>query len=96
MLFKPLWVTNVRRPLNLRSNVVLPILRLRTHINIVGESHKGSFGALWLPNALNVDFSGGPGVQNLPANAGDTGLSPGLGRFHMPRGIEAHEPRLLN
>ena len=26
---------------------------------------------------------GGPVVKNLPANAGDTGSIPGLGRFHM-------------
>ena len=30
-------------------------------------------------------FPGGTVVKNLPANAGDTGSSPGLGRFHMPR-----------
>ena len=30
-------------------------------------------------------FPGGAVVENLPANAGDTGLSPGPGRFHMPR-----------
>ena len=33
-------------------------------------------------------LSGFPGdavVENLPANAGDTGSSPGLGRSHMPR-----------
>ena len=30
-------------------------------------------------------FPGGPVVENLPANSGDTGSSPGLGRFHMPR-----------
>ena len=29
-------------------------------------------------------FPGGAGVENLPANAGDTGSSPGLGRSHMP------------
>ena len=28
-------------------------------------------------------FPGGAVVENLPANAGDTGLSPGLGRSHM-------------
>ena len=28
---------------------------------------------------------GGAVVENLPANAGDTGSSPGLGRSHMPR-----------
>ena len=29
-------------------------------------------------------FPGGTVVENLPANAGDTGSSPGLGRSHMP------------
>ena len=30
-------------------------------------------------------FPGGAVVKNLPANAGDTGSSPGLGRSHMLR-----------
>ena len=30
-------------------------------------------------------FPGGVVVENLPANAGDTGSSPGLGRSRMPR-----------
>ena len=30
-------------------------------------------------------FPGGAVVEILPANAGDTGSSPGLGRYHMPR-----------
>ena len=30
-------------------------------------------------------FPGGTVVENLPASAGDTGSSPGLGRSHMPR-----------
>ena len=30
-------------------------------------------------------FPGGAVVENLPAGAGDTGSSPGLGRSHMPR-----------
>ena len=33
----------------------------------------------WLPG-----FPGGTVVKNLPANSGDTGSSPGLGRSHMP------------
>ena len=32
-------------------------------------------------------FPGGAVVKNPPANAGDTGSSPGLGRSHMPRSI---------
>ena len=30
------------------------------------------------------DFPGGTVVRNPPADAGDTGLSPGPGRSHMP------------
>ena len=41
-------------------------------------------------------FPGGAVVKNLPANAGDTGLSPGLGRSHMPRSNWAREPQLLS
>ena len=33
----------------------------------------------------NLGFPGGAVVENLPANAGDTGSSPGLGGSHMPR-----------
>ena len=42
------------------------------------------------------DFSGGAVVKNLPANAGDTGSSPGPGRSHMPWSNEARAPQLLN
>ena len=31
------------------------------------------------------DFPGGAVVKNPPANAGDTGSIPGLGRSHMPQ-----------
>ena len=41
-------------------------------------------------------FPGGAVVENLPANAGDTGSSPGLGGSHMPRSSWAHEPQLLS
>ena len=35
-------------------------------------------------------------VENLPADAGDTGSSPGPGRSHMPRSNWAREPQLLS
>ena len=41
-------------------------------------------------------FPGGAVVENLPANAGDTGSSPGLGRSHMPRSSWARVPQLLS
>ena len=43
-----------------------------------------------------MGFPGGAVVGNLPASAGDTGSSPGLGRSHMPRSDWAHEPQLLS
>ena len=41
-------------------------------------------------------FPGGAVVENLPANAGDTGSSPGLGRSHMPWSNCTHEPQLMS
>ena len=41
-------------------------------------------------------FPGGAVVENLPASAGDTGSSPGLGRSHVPRSGWAREPQLLS
>ena len=41
------------------------------------------------------DFSGDPVVKNPPANAGDTGLIPGPGRFHMPWDNKGHVTQLL-
>ena len=35
-------------------------------------------------------------VENLPANAGHMGSSPGLGRSHMLRSNWAREPQLLS
>ena len=47
-----------------------------------------SFVIPFNPTYIKVSFMGFPGgavVENLPANAGDTGSSPGLGGSHMPR-----------
>ena len=41
-------------------------------------------------------FPGGAVVENPPANAGDTGSSPGLGRSHMLRSNWVREPQLLS
>jgi len=51
--------------------------------------------SFWLPlrylrlgtsKIVPVGFPGGSVVKNLPANAGDTSSTPGLGRSHMPWG----------
>ena len=55
-----------------------------------------------LPNALKRvknyirGFPGGAVVENLPANAGDTGSTPGLGGSHVPRSNWARGPQLLS
>lgn len=45
---------------------------------------------LWLPRVLKNwnpgDFPGGPGVKDLPSNAGDTGSFPG-GRTKIARAL---------
>ena len=51
--------------------------------------------AQWLRIRL-PGFPGGAVVKNPPANAGDTGSSPGLGSSHMPRSNWAREPQLLS
>ena len=49
-------------------------------------SHSKATRAEALVLRVNVrGFPGGAVVESLPANAGDTGSSPGLGRSHMPR-----------
>ena len=45
---------------------------------------------------MQLGFPGGVVVESLPANAGDTGSSPGLGRSHMPWSGWAREPQLLS
>ena len=46
---------------------------------------------MWTPG-----FPGGALVGNLPANAEDTGSSPGLGGSRVPRSGWAREPQLLS
>ena len=51
--------------------------------------------AIFKKNEASWGFPGGAVVENLPANAGDTGSSPGLGRPHMPRSNWARELQML-
>ena len=45
---------------------------------------------------MPLGFPGGAVVENLLANAGDTGSGPGLGGSHMPRNGYAREPQVLS
>ena len=60
----------------------------KSHQDEVGVEEGGSYLTLQinrLQNVVSRGFPGGSVIKNLPANAGDTGLSPGPGRSHMPR-----------
>ena len=49
-------------------------------------------------NVMNEEirnFPSGPVVKNPPANAGDPGSVPGLGRFRVQWGNQAHALQLL-
>ena len=66
---------------------------LRLQANFSPEGFKGEVkGGLQMPGCVHLQqqihvwgFPGGAVVENLPANAGVTGSSPGLGRSHVPR-----------
>ena len=47
-------------------------------------------------SAAQNDLSRGSVVKNLPGNAEDMGLIPGLGRFHMTWSNYTHAPQLLS
>ena len=52
--------------------------------NIKQKQHCDKFNKDF-KNGPHQGFPGGAVGENLPANAGDTGSGPGLGRSHMPR-----------
>ena len=56
------------------------------HLNLISnlKNTVPTFPSSCLNNVAQ-GFPGGAVVENLPANAGDTGSSTGLGRSHMPR-----------
>ena len=49
----------------------------------------------WIKTPPFGDFPGGTVDKNLPANAGDTGLIPGPGRFLMPQSNQAQALQVL-
>ena len=63
---------------------------LKIQVLYINVGHSESKGGriisllIWVKSFM-PGFPGGAVVENLPANAGDTGSSPGLGRSHMPR-----------
>ena len=62
----------------------------------LNQSRTGNGQELHFKKRRGGGFPGGAVVENLPANAGNTGSSPGLGGSHMPRSSWAREPQLLS
>ena len=72
---------------------------------VMGRRELNEFSAGYMPGTVSHiffliktlwGFPGGAVVENLPANAGDMGSSPGLGGSHMPRSSWARESQLLS
>ena len=57
---------------------------MSTFLKVDSLCHKRNKKKLLL-EIIFWDFPGGAVVKNPPANAGDMGSSPGLGRSHMPQ-----------
>ena len=54
------------------------------------------FMTFFFLNSIYMGSPGGAVLKNLPANAEDTGSSPGPGRSHMPQSNQARAPQLLS
>ena len=85
-------LTSHQKPCRQEENVVkyLQCCKEKTTTRVLPYPAKLSF------KNEGEGFPGGAVVENLPANAGDTGSSPGLGGSHMPRSNWAREPQLLS
>ena len=64
-------------------------------VTLAGKEGKGQNSSLSNQKLIR-GFPGGAVVESLPANAGDTGSSPGLGGSHVPRSSWARGLQLLS
>ena len=91
-----MWLTGLVAPRHVGSSRT----RDRTRVPCIGRrilNHCATREARLVHfKMLLPGFPGGAVVENLPANAGAAGSSPGLGRSHMPRSNSAREPHLLS
>ena len=75
-----------------KNKTMLPSLVVTKHLTCKQSK-------LWCAVTLKMsrqDFLCGPVVDNLPANGGDMGLIPGMGRSHMLRNNKVHALQLLS
>ena len=68
---------------------------LHWKLGVLALDHRGSPPSHLSKATVHRGFPGDSVVKNPPANTGDMGLIPGLGRSHRLRSNSAHEPELL-
>ena len=83
---RSVWTSWLR--LEVRWRCGLSVSSHRTEFITGRHSRESSTPSISPKTWGNKDFRGSPGVKNLTCNAGDTGLIPGLGRFHMQGATE--------
>ena len=76
------------------SRVQSLVWELRSHVVQQKKQNKQT-KIFWILALARPALSEGPVVKTPPALAGDMGVIPDLGRFHMPRGNHAHTLQLL-
>ena len=81
-LWRTVWMFLRKLKIELPYDPAIPLLGIYPEKTII---QKDTWG-----------FPGGAVVENLPANAGDPGSSPGLRRSHMPRSSWVRESQLLS
>ena len=64
----------------IKDKLLQKVIPSRMHLLLVSQGKEN-----WNIRPHLGGFPGGAVVKNLPANAGDTGSSRGLGGSHMPR-----------
>ena len=76
-----IWQYLTKLHTHLLLDLAIPLLSIYSDnkiTNMKQQVHKIIQSIVW-------GFPGGAVVESLPANAGDTGSSPGPGRSHMPQ-----------
>ena len=74
--------------------------KLKTYAQVISTQPSGVSGMTTSLQAMTgsknrlLSFPGGSVVRSQPANAGDIGSIPGLGRFHMLQSNKAHAPTM--
>ena len=90
------WSTTQRGPTDPRGRVLVNTWNARQGSAPPHSWHSRTILLAGFLQARSWGFPGGSVVENLPPDAGDTGLIPGPRRSHTLQSNLAHVPRLLS